>query len=452
MTERRNPNKGRRRGRQPRNRNNGSSKTPWQVQQTKLTVRRLPFHSAAQILTVVGNMIAHVNAESNLPIKLDMASVEKIIADEQLVLSSQAKDENDGITQMPDDATNGHVLPVVKATEQLTMVDVVNGATGVSLEGPFITARALYVVPAKTSRRRGEKHGCAYFVLTAPAPPFPPPQPPVKVPAAVDVAVNGRTANTTRDGGDAMKVDSAAPNTDKNGAIQTEVTVKAPMKEAIGLTKTMTPMFSAAEKSRLSSLAKLQLLQAIESLSALAEEDAKTAQLYGKCQIEASVNGKTWRDKETRDRREVAVENTNDFKLFFTKQVRATEERQSRPKPLPGGGVGHGENGADSDQKLAAIVLHLRAKRNEEANRKKVKKPAIKEANAGKQQRYSASTVNTNAKKDLGKGRTNHVIKGGNGGVVRGHKGKTTISKKKSEAAGTPSPVVPSKNLPKGSG
>lgn len=449
MTERRNPNKGRRRGRQPRNRNNGISRTPWQVQQTKVTFRKLPYHSAEQILTVVGNMIAHVNAESSLPIKLDMASVEKIIADEKLVLSTQVKDENDGVTPMPDEASNGDVL--LKQTEQLTLVDVVKGGTAVSVEGPFITARALYVVPAKTSRRRGEKHGCAYFVLTAPVPPVPQPQTPVKVvvPTPVDVAANGGTANATRDGRDVKNLDSEAPNTDKNVAMQSDATVKATVKES---TKTLTPMFSAAEKSRLSSLAKLQLLQAIESLSALADEDAKTSQLYGKCQVEASVNGKAWRDKETRDRREVSIENTNEYKLFFTKQVKATEERQSRPKPLPGGGVGHGENGADSDPKLAAIVLHLRAKRDEEANRKKIKKTLVKDTPTGKQHRHSASAVNTSAKKDLSKGRTNHTNKVGNSGVVRGNKGKHPSSKKKSEVAGMPSPMVPTKNASKGSG
>ena len=385
-------------------------------------------------------MIAQVNAESNLPIKLDTVSVEKIIADEKLVPSTQAKNENDDTKQTTDEAPDGNV--VQNEQETMTIDDVAKEATGASLDGPYITARALYVVPAKVSRRRGEKSGCAYFILTAPAPP-PPTQP-----------VNGGTSNTTLNGGTMMDVNSKVPNIDTHDAMDTEAAVVS-LKEPVEATKVSTPTYSATEKSRLTSLAKLQLLQAIESLSALAEEDAKTAQLYGKCQVEASISGKGWRDKETRDRRDVNVENTNDYKLFFSKQVRTAEERQSRPKPLPGGGVGQGENGGDSDQKLAAIVLHLRAKHKEESNRKKVAKPPLKDTTSGKQQRHTAASVNNNAKKEVGKSRTNnnnHNNKGGNGAVVRGSKGRSTNAKKKSETAGVSTAAAPTKSLPKGSG
>ena len=497
MMERRNG-KGRRRGRNPRN-NRGGGNSQWQVQQTKVTVRNIStkFSTSAQILTMLAEMIQKVNAESssNLPIKLDIKSVEKIIRDEDLIAADVLKGKEDDDTKEKEDETVDEAADVDmkdagEQQEKRTMADIVRGPE-VPEDGPFITARALYVNPARISRRRGEKNGCAYLVLTAPAPPPPPPKPvdavvaPVEkdtatvadtavaslivettstamvenetdavvtVPADTEEAVTENKETATNEGEDKMEVDkdevsdkTEAQTTDKNEPSKTEQTVESTTpKETIEEIKVSSPLYSPAEKTRLMSIAKLQLLQVIESLSTLAEQDAKTAQLYGNCEVAASINGKAWRDKESRDRREGTVEFTGDYKQFFAKQDKATEDRQNRPKPAPGGGLATGDNG-DSDQQLSAIVLHLRSKHQEENKRKKIKKRVVKETTKGK-----ASPAPASNNRD-GKGRNNNN-RSGSGGAGRGRSRPSNNNNKKKSDGGSSAPVVLKKAASNGSG
>lgn len=405
-------------------------------------------------------MITHLNTEEpSLPIKLDINSLEKIIRDDELIAAAKQQ-EKKGDTKREEVGANGDpedTTDVVMADVTKTFADSVKGSTvDLPAEGPFITARALYVVPAKISRRRGEKSGSAYFVLTAPTPPSRPIVVESIDKADRDISMEGTASSgskTAKTGEDTMEVDGETPER----VVTTErieiAKIGETPKDNVAPIKVQTPVYSPAEKTRLISLARLQLLQVIEALSALAERDAKTAQLYGKCQVACSVSGKVWRDKESRDRREGTIENTSDYKQFFSKQVKAAEERQNRPKPAPGGGLATGENG-ESNEKLAAIVLHLRAKRQEESKRQKSKKKVGKDTSKGKQQPTSGNNTSkegsksrTSTYKDIGKSRSNN-IKGGGGGS----RGKGRNTNKKSEGAGMSSPVMLKKSAPNGSG
>ena len=187
--------------------------------------------------------------------------------------------------------------------------------TADSIKGPVITARALYVVPPKKSRRRGIKSGCAYLVLTGP---------------------------------------SVAPSEE----------------EYANMTQ--------GERSRLTAKARLQLSTAVEALSSRGEENAKTSQEYGGCLIQQSISGKAWKANYF-DNREGTIETTADYKRFMAKTEKEEEDRMSRPRPTPGGAMGDVDGGENGEQ-VAAIVLHLQAKRKQEARRRKA---SAKMANGG---------------------------------------------------------------------
>mmetsp|Transcript_30516 Transcript_30516/g.45160 ORF Transcript_30516/g.45160 Transcript_30516/m.45160 type:complete len:433 (+) Transcript_30516:300-1598(+) len=393
-----------------------------QLHQTKVTFRNISvkFETAKQILIMISEMIDKVNEESKLlPIKLEAKSIERIVKIEEMVAAEQAKQQTTpGEESKSQDVETKDTAGDSNDAPHKTMADIVAGLNKDSV-GPFIAARVLYVVPPKSSRRRGVKNGCAYLVFTPPPPP-PPTQPKVGDTAGLKIQEvendsNGKEDDTTADSNAKQK--SSEEPMDQPAAPQ---------------------QYNQAERSRLTAIAKLQLIQSIEALAAHAEIDAKSEQVYGECQVEASTSGKAWRDKESgnRDRREGTIENTSDYKQFFNKQSKALEERQSRPKPAPGGGSisTNGENG-ENEEKLSAIVMHLRAKHKEQNQRKKAKKKANKEAKKGSKSQASGSTTN-NSNRDS-KNRTSS--KGGSGGA-RG-KSRRENSKNKS-GSGVKGPVV----------
>lgn len=425
----------RRKKRRPRNKRGGGP-SQWQLQQTKVTFRNIEdstkFGTAESILTMVSDLISKVNDNNKgtlPPIKLDMKSFEKIIQIEELIAEQEREEEQKETDGEQGEATQDEEMNDAEATADTepkddekpapkTMAEVVKGDTA-EVEGPVITARALYVVPAKKSRRRGEKTGCAYFVMTAPPPPPPAPRvvkKPVEVtenPVENEVTVDESTEAKPCVVDDKVGVEPGvvSPTEDQKVAAENgegaapEKKADSPQKDKVVEIKAPAgPLYTQAEKSRLTAVAKLQLLNVIDALSAIAEQDAKTHQNYGKCQVAASISGKAWRDKEGghRDRREGTIQNTGDYKQFFAKQNKAVEERQSRPKPAPGGGA-TSENG-DSAQPVSAIVAHLRAKRQESSQRKKAKKKANKDAKKGKQPENSGRGRN-NAKGGGGRGR-----------------------------------------------
>jgi hypothetical protein len=332
-----------------------------QAPQLKVTIRKIQdlerFGSVAQILEMVATIIKNTNEESKnkpmfLPIVLDENSIRLLVEQEKLVKEAVAKraaeeEEEEEEVQVVEELKeqDGDVVMEEKVEEEVKDVkpeakpeaekfaSVVKGQQPQqeSIEGPFISARALYVVPPKKSRRRGIKSGCAYLVLNGP-----------------------RVAETEE--------------------------------EYASLTQ--------LEKSRATAKARLQLFTAVEALSKHGEEDAKSPdeqQHYGGCLIQQSMSGKAWKSNY-RDNRENTIETTADYKRFMAKTEKEEEERMSRPRPTPGGAMPGDLESAENGEPVAAIVKHLQAKHKQEARRRKasMKKNASADPNKGKKKGSSS--------------------------------------------------------------
>ncbi|KAL3939570.1 MAG: hypothetical protein SGBAC_005717, partial [Bacillariaceae sp.] len=132
---------------------------------------------------------------------------------------------------------------------------------------------------------------------------------------------------------------------------------------------------------------RLLVSRAIEFLANIASENPEEFGVG--CRIETAMSGKTWRHQYRPDRREGTIESTNEYKSWLNSLTKKKEELDSRPKPAPGGGaantlVGLVDSSAEESpsQPMAAIVQHLRAKR-QELKRKKTKKKKEKNEKAG---------------------------------------------------------------------
>jgi hypothetical protein len=186
----------------------------------------------------------------------------------------------------------------------------------------MISARVLYMVAPKKTRRRGEKPGRVYLILTAP---------PIEV------------------------LPSPAARTSDE-----EKPVAAP------------------EFSRDFAQRKIGLSAALEALVQCAQDDAKARQDLANCDVEESPSAKTWRGGgggHHRDRFEGTIQDSPDFKAFMETRLTAKKDLLGRPKPTPGGGSGSAVAEGTNAQPVAALVLHLQKKREEE---KKYKQKPIK--------------------------------------------------------------------------
>eukprot|EP00559_Dactyliosolen_fragilissimus_P008198 CAMPEP_0184855292 /NCGR_PEP_ID=MMETSP0580-20130426/581_1 /TAXON_ID=1118495 /ORGANISM="Dactyliosolen fragilissimus" /LENGTH=619 /DNA_ID=CAMNT_0027349767 /DNA_START=136 /DNA_END=1995 /DNA_ORIENTATION=- len=228
-----------------------------------------------------------------------------------------------------------------------------------------VSLRLMYVVPAKNSRRRGEKPGRAYFVLNPPMP----------------------TTSKTSDKilfGDGVKNDAKSMN--------------------------LNPVLTSSERSRVIAKSRLLLKRTISRLSDICKSDASTAQTFGKCRIEFSLSQKTWKAenlavsnlKNVGPKRgghgyghyfakyDSTIDQSDDFKTFMETTINMKEMLLNRPKPVPGGGGVNVDTGtsnrvgddgksnkdnisglntnvtsnlqSEDGQPLPAIVIHLREK------------------------------------------------------------------------------------------
>ena len=302
----------------------------------KVTFRNIDdtnrYGTVAQILEMIRIMIEKVNNENKtkaffLPIQLEEESIQRLLQEEVLAAAAaeneanmQNEEHNDkepmeGIKEEPMEQSKEKVMSEKNSvdtkseSESLKFATVVRGAVvdHATTTGPIMIARALYVVPPKKSRRRGIKGGCAYLVL------------------------NGPTTTVS----------------DEDGGSNSNIT--------------------NAQRSQATAKARLQLTTAVEALSRHAREDAKSSQLYAGCVVQSSVSGKAWKPT-FRDHREGTVEWTGDYKRFMTNMAKEENERLSRPKPTPGVSLNDGKS--ENGEPVAAIVKHLRAKRQQEARRK----------------------------------------------------------------------------------
>lgn len=312
--------------RKPRNRR-GMPQPP----QVKVTIRKIEdlerFKSVSFILEMTKKIIQKTNEENKqnkmfLPIQLDEGSVRRLVEEEKLVEAAKtaaeetAQEETSGEENGADKVSNEQDNVVTEGVPSKPVNEesgpkfaaVVKGNEEQTdaIKGPVITARALYVVPPKMSRRRGVKSGCAYLVLNGPS-----------VASSEEEYAN----------------------------------------------------MSQGERSRVAAKARLQLSTAVEALSIHGQEDAKASQEYGGCLIQQSISGKAWKANYY-DNREGTIETTADYKRFIAKMGKEEEERMSRPRPTPGGAMGDAD-AAENGEPVAAIVLHLQAKRKQEARRRK---------------------------------------------------------------------------------
>ena len=234
-------------------------------------------------------------------------------------------------------ATDDHtVANIVEGMEQLHVDQETKTASSAASKNT-ITTRVLYMVPPKKTRRRGEKPGCAYLILTAPPIEARPP------PALPELPAN-------------------------SGSL--EQYAQAAAAQAV--------VVHNIDYSKDVSQRRIMLQRALDALTKCAQDDAKAQQDLAGCVVEESPSAKTWREHAPggrRDRFEGTVKDSADYKAFFEKSLQEEMDRKARPKPAPGGGVA-GVGPAESNggaPPVAAIVMHLRKKKEEEKKRKQSK-------------------------------------------------------------------------------
>ncbi|GAX15974.1 hypothetical protein FisN_22Hh171 [Fistulifera solaris] len=343
----------------------GGPKGPPPTPQLKVTIRNI--HNADLNGTVqhVGDRILRklvqlagdkLNTPDRIVLQWDEAGFRALAeADEaarKLREEWKSKQESDGKNiDTKETSKEGEVADTIETTHSNDESSdlpsaVVEGMEHLTIDNPpqdepTIHVRALYVLPPKKTKRRGEKTGCAYLVLTAPP-------------------IAARE----------LDPDAASTRSGKSASDQ----APAPIDYSQDVAKR-----------------RLMIQRTLEALIKTAEEDAKTKQEFSECVVLESLSGKTWKprtDTIRRDRMEGTIEETADYKAFFEKSEQEKEERKARPKPAPGGGVSSVMTSASSSinnggQPIAAIVLHLRKKQEEEKKRKQGKsKP--KEGNGNK--------------------------------------------------------------------
>lgn len=347
-----------------------------------------------------------------IPIGLDENQINRIVMNEKAAM--QAKAEWEALQQV---ALTGSEAP--KESKDYVEEEAVkndekeNTAMKPELPKPLVEsntekgihARVLYILPPKKTRRSGEKPGCAYFVLTAP------PMPPAvvkkesivsKVPSSKGIQIVSPGDPTTI----SVSPDDPTPSGEKNGGGNDSTTSsnKKTTKTKLVIPnnkQTQNNASNAKEKAK----QRLLLFLALEAMVAVAAEDAKNSiktgapPLLAGCVIEESKNVKTWKEitnpshgyRHSRDRLEGTIFDNADYKEFLENQAKEKEERMSRPKPTPGGGMITAPVTSEvstsvpsqsiastslptaevtNQPPVAALVLHLQQKQEEEKQRK----------------------------------------------------------------------------------
>lgn len=445
-----NSNTGRGRNRGPRKRNKrnkqqGTKKPNVPLPaQTKLVWRNIAnvdkYGSVEKILKMVQSIIAIANEKNanHYAIDIDQRAMRYLIQEEErsqkyLKDFAAAAKENDAEEEeemMEEDLKNPAEKEETKE-ETKEQLDVVI-APKLNSFLPIITARPLYIIPPRKSRRHGEKVGCAYILLTAPK--IEKIELPNVVSKVLDVKpmeeINPERGKegAPRDKSEAEekeeKTSEASPETAPTTEAHTEEAQKAKpsVMDTAAINKAL-----AAEYSNAVAKGRLLVSRAIEFLTDMAAEDAKGSQEYAGCQIETAMSGKTWRHQYRADRREGTIESTSEYKNWIQSLTKKEEELNARPKPAPGGGtannlVGLVEGSSDSAQPVAAIVQHLRARRQEMKRKKnKKKKEKSEKANVNKNSKKKAEAANRGAgaaagKKKKKKGGKKKGAGGGGGG------------------------------------
>jgi hypothetical protein len=263
----------------------------------------------------------------------EQARIEAELKAKQSGNGTNESSEDDKPSDSVDDVvTEEEVKTAEQETAKQDVLDVIIAPKTAS-SAPTITVRPLYVVPARKTRRRGERSGTLYVLLISPK-------------------VDDESVNKSKD---QSPVVSPSPTTSSGKASQKTVT--------------STP---SVDYTRQLARCRLLLSNALEALREVAELDSKSQENFSGCIVQESLNLKTWKPPAGRpDRREGTIESTLEFKKWLESTEQQKEVLKSRPKPTPGGGVsGAGGEGVENGETVAALVQHLLAKK-EEIKRKK---------------------------------------------------------------------------------
>lgn len=267
--------------------------------QLRVTCRNISnaeqYGTTQQLRPLIESILSKANEKLLVKMELDQEALEIYIRNEEA--ATKAKEEFEQLQQnsanekmeseqVQEEGSKGET-PEDKETTPTVTAPVVNEAVKAQEHDEnSIKVLILYTVPPKKTRRRGEKPGCVYLLLQAPAFPKQPP------PAVVAGEEEG----------------SAAPS---------------PL-----------PQYSVELSKRRTMLAK-----AVEAMTIVAAEDAKTTQEYAGAVISESLGQKTWKRASAapNDRFEGTIFTTPSYKAFFDTKQREAEERSARPRPAPGG-------------------------------------------------------------------------------------------------------------------
>jgi hypothetical protein len=165
-----------------------------------------------------------------------------------------------------------------------------------------IQTRVLYYVAPKKSKRRGEKPGVAYLILTPP--PF------EMLPTVLELSSSSKSNLSA---------------------------VVASKKSMVLLQNTPPPVDYAREIAK----RKIVLQNALQALQAVAATDA--LHNANALSVEEAMNPKIWKPivktkRNPLDRLMGTIFDTPDYQEFMTKTARLKQERNARPRPAPGGG------------------------------------------------------------------------------------------------------------------
>ena len=282
-----------------------------------------------------------------------------------------------------------------------------------------------YMIPPRTSRRRGEMPGHCYLALYPPMPRFI--QEKMKLieeEKAIDKLKIQEAKVAEKQAIDKLKVEEAKVAEEKamenetetesdpeaGTATQPEAVEESDLPEEKGASSEQAPIteptkkeprttITPADRSKALAQARLLLNETVASLSELCNDEAKKDQKYRGVKIEMSPSQKIWKTEERGSRKfgmaakyESTIEQNDDFKKFVEQGKKTVEELKNRPKPSPGGG--HLSETANADDKgseqIAAIVLHLREKNAAKLRAKK---------KAGDAEKKKSSKAKVSAKK-----------------------------------------------------
>ena len=390
----------RRRGGRRDNRNRGP-KGPPQTPQLKVTVRNVHGLPTCRLMgdNLMRGLIGRANSllEQQYKMVLEETSLMAAIEAEEAALEkrkawekeqeakhggSKEDEETDGEPKEEPEADNGKETsqedtakpPTAAAatTAKPERETIVQGMENLAIaaDDTVIKVRVLYIVPSKQTRRRGEKPGYTSLLLMAPPiankNPPPPPQPKVAAPdetaaSAVDTKDEPKPQEVSNANGDTPVVKDQA--------------------------KAETPPHVVVDYSSDIARRRLMLQRSLDALVQAAQQDEGATY-----QVEESPSAKTFRISNRRDRLEGTLQDSPDYKQFFSKTQQAQEERKARPKPAPGGsllvkdGLSSSTTTSTSlqQQPVAAIVLHLQQKKQEERRKKAKKNKGNKNNNTNK--------------------------------------------------------------------